>query len=179
MRLFKNIMLFVIFLAPVWSYGQTDSTNSKPLYLIIVSDDYANSQSLQLFEDFRDQCFDVQIIKGKSIGETKDDFRNYIRKLMPDYVLLVGKYGDFPAHVINYSDTVESYNYYVASSLTGHPKPDIPLGLFFADNEAELANIIDKTISYEDNLSSYPRKYYAHAGSVEILPPWPVVELNE
>lgn len=99
---------------------------------------------------------------------------------MPDYVLLVGKYGDFPVHVINYPDaTIETYNYYVASSLSDHPRPDIPLGLFFAENETELTNIINKTISYEANLSSYPKIYYGHAGSIEALPPWPVVEFNE
>ncbi len=179
MKMKIRIILLAILLAPMWSYSQSKSIKNNPLYLIIVSNEYANSPSLQLFEDFRELDFIVQTATGTSIGATKDDYRNYIRSLMPDYVLLVGKYGDFPVHVINYSDTVESYNYYVASSLTGHPTPDIPLGLFFAENETELANIINKTISYEDNLSSYPKKYYAHAGSIEVLPPWPVVEFNE
>ena len=170
------MILLAFFLFPTGIYSQD---NNNPLYLIIVSDDYANSTSLQNFENFREKNFNVQTVTGSDIGVTKNDYRNYIRNLMPDYVLLVGKYGDFPVHTINYSDTVESYNYYVASSLTGHPTPDIPMGLFFAEDETELANIINKTISYETNLASYPKKYYAHAGSVEALPPWPVVEFNE
>jgi hypothetical protein len=176
MKMKIHMILLAFFLFPTGIYSQD---NNNPLYLIIVSDDYANSTSLQIFENFREKNFNVQTVKGSDIGVTKNDFRNYIRNLMPDYVLLVGKYGDFPVHTINYSDTVESYNYYVASSLTGHPTPDIPMGLFFAEDETELANIINKTISYETNLASYPKKYYAHAGSVEALPPWPVVEFNE
>jgi hypothetical protein len=180
MRSVIRIVLLVLLLFPPGSYSQSKSVTEKPLYLIIVSDNHADSPALQLFENFRSQDFNVQIVTGKSIGTTKDDFRNYIRDLMPGYVVLVGKYGDFPVHVIDYpASTVESYNYYVASSLSGHPTPDIPLGLFFAENETELANIINKTISYETNLASYPKKYYAHAGSVEALPPWPVVEFNE
>lgn len=178
MKIIIRILFLVILHAPLWSYisGKGDT----PLYLIIVSDDYANSPTLHQFINFREQNFIVQKVTGTSIGTSRDDYRDYIRNLMPDYVLLVGKYGDFPVHVINYpASTIESYNYYVASSLTGHPNPDIPLGLFFAENETELTNIINKTIDYETNLSTYPKKYYAHAGSIEALLPWPVVEFNE
>jgi hypothetical protein len=119
------------------------------------------------------------LVTGSSIGITKDDYRNYVRELMPDYVLLVGKYGDFPSHMVNYTKEVESYNYYVASSLSGHLAPDIPLGLFFAENEAELSNMVDKTIYSENNSSLYPDKFYAHAGgSMEAVEPWPL-EFNE
>jgi len=79
---------------------------------------------------------------------------------------------------VPYPAEVESYNYYVASSITGHPNSDIPLGLFFAENETELSNLINKTISYETNHSVYPKKNYGHAGSNEILPPWPI-QFNE
>lgn len=174
-----NIIIFTLVFFPLLGNSHIIEAKNNPLYLIIVSDDYASSPSLKLFENFREQDFVVQTVTGTSIGSTKDDYRDYIRNLMPEYVLLVGRYGDFPTLVINYVDTVESYNYYVASSLHGHPAPDIPLGLFFAENETELSNIINKTISYETNLSSHPKKYYAHAGSIEVLPPWPVVEFNE
>jgi hypothetical protein len=180
MSLRINTILLVLFIYSLGSHSQSKNLTNSPLYLIIVSDNYADNPSLQLFKNFRSQDFNVQTVTGTSIGTTKDDFRNYIRDLMPGYVLLVGKYGDFPVHVIDYpASTIESYNYYVASSLSGHPTPDIPLGLFFAEDETELANIINKTISYETNLASYPKEYYAHAGSVEALPPWPVVEFNE
>ncbi len=154
-------------------YGQTDDT-----YLIIASDDYYNSSVLNTFVAFREQEFTVQVVKVSDIGSTKDDYRNYIRDLMPDYVLLVGKYGDFPVHTLSYSAEVESYNYYVASSTTGHPNQDIPLGLFFVENNTELQNIINKTISFENNQSNYPKEYYGHAGSNTALSPWPV-EFNE
>lgn len=156
----------------------TEPETNKGTYLIISSDNYYDSSSLNKFILFREQEFNVQVVKGTSIGATKDDYRNYIRNLMPDYVLLVGKYGDFPVHTVPYTKEVESYNYYVASSITGHPNQDIPLGLFFAENETELENIVNKTISFENNFISYPKSYYAHAGSIEALPPWPL-EFNE
>jgi hypothetical protein len=178
MKISKSIILIIFtVIASTQSYGQYYKNND--LYLIIVSDDYNNSPSLSAFKTFREQDFTVQIVLGSSIGSTKDDYRNYIRNLMPSYVLLVGKYGDFPVHLIPYTAEVESYNYYVATSTTGHPAVDIPLGLFFAQNENELSNLINKTMSFETNVVSYPKVYYAHAGSIEVLPPWPVVEFNE
>lgn len=159
-------------------YGQLNETKNNNIYLIIVSDDYFNSNTLDTFITFREQDFTVQVIKGTDIGTTKDDYRNYIRSLMPNYVLLVGKYGDFPVHTVPYPQEVESYNYFVASSTTGHPNQDIPLGLFFAENITELENIVNKTISYETNFVNYPKEYYGHAGSNEALPPWPI-EFNE
>jgi len=159
--------------------GQTINTRNQDLYLIIVSDDYVTSSALATLKTFREQDFTVQVVTGTSIGTTKDDFRNYIRYLMPNYLLLVGKYGDFPIHIVNYiAAEVESYNYYIASSLTGHPAPDIPMGLFFAEDETELSNIVNKTIYSENNLSSYPNEFYGHAGSKEPVYPWPV-EFNE
>lgn len=168
-----HFLLLIILLVTNHGFASNISTK-RGLYLIIVSDDYKQSSSLSEFKKFRETDFDVQIVNGSSIGTTKDEYRNYIRNLMPDYVLLVGKYGDFPTHTINYRSKVESYNYYVASSLSDYPNLDIPLGLFFAENEAELANIVSKIISYENNLSRYPKTYYAHAGSNEALAPWPV-----
>jgi hypothetical protein len=159
-------------------YGHPKEAKTNNIYLIIASEDYFNSNILDTFIAFREQDFTVQLVRGSTIGTTKDDYRNYIRNLMPDYVLLVGKYGDFPVHTLPYPKEVESYNYYVASSTTGHPNQDIPLGLFFAENYSELKNIINKTISYENNYTTYPKEYYGHAGSNEALPPWPV-EFNE
>jgi len=158
--------------------GHQNQTQSGNVYLIIVSENFLTSPSLLSFKSFREHDFTVQIVASSAIGTTKDDYRNYIRNLMPAYVLLVGKYGDFPFHAIPYASEVKSYNYYVASSASGHPVPDIPLGLFFADNETELANIVNKTISYENYFRNYPNEYYAHAGSNEAVPPWPV-DFNE
>jgi hypothetical protein len=173
---FVNIFFFLLIINQI--YGQPKETKTDSIYLIIVSDDYFNSNVLDTFISFREQDFSVQVIKGTNIGTSKDDYRNYIRNLMPDYVLLVGKYGDFPVHTLPYPKEVESYNYYVASSTSGHPNQDIPLGLFFAENYSELNNIINKTISYENNYTTYPKEYYGHAGSIAALPPWPV-EFNE
>jgi hypothetical protein len=173
---FVNIFFFLLIINQI--YGQPKETKTDNIYLIIASDDYFNSNVLDTFISFREQDFSVQVIKGTNIGTSKDDYRNYIRNLMPDYVLLVGKYGDFPVHTLPYPKEVESYNYYVASSTSGHPNQDIPLGLFFAENYSELNNIINKTISYENNYTTYPKEYYGHAGSIDALPPWPV-EFNE
>lgn len=173
---FVSILFFLLIINQI--YGQPKETETDNIYLIIASDDYFNSNVLDTFITFREKDFTVQLVKGSTIGTTKDDYRNYIRNLMPDYVLLVGKYGDFPVHTLPYPKEVESYNYYVASSTSGHPNQDIPLGLFFAENYSELNNIINKTISYENNYTTYPKEYYGHAGSNAALPPWPV-EFNE
>jgi hypothetical protein len=175
-HLFLKILFFLLIVNQI--YGHPKETKTNDIYLIIASDDYFNSNVLDTFISFREQDFTVQLVKGSTIGTTKDDYRNYIRNLMPDYVLLVGKYGDFPVHTLPYPKEVESYNYYVASSTTGHPNQDIPLGLFLAENYSELKNIINKTISYENNYTTYPKEYYGHAGSNVALPPWPV-EFNE
>jgi hypothetical protein len=169
-------LLFLLIVNQI--YGQPNETKANNIYLIIASEVYFNSNTLDTFITFREQDFTVQVVKGANIGTTKDDYRDYIRSLMPDYVLLVGKYGDFPVHTVPYPKEVESYNYYVASSTIGHPNQDIPLGLFFAENNTELENIINKTISFENNFTSYPKEYYGHAGSNAALPPWPV-EFNE
>ncbi len=175
---YSFLVIFLLLLHGIPNYGQTNKINNKSVYLIIASADYYNSAELNTFIKFRSNEFNVQAIKGTDIGITKDDYRNYIRNLMPDYVLLVGKYGDFPVHTLPYPKKVESYNYYVASSTTGHPNQDIPLGLFFAENIIELENIINKTISFEKHSANYPKKYYGHAGSRVALSPWPV-EFNE
>jgi hypothetical protein len=177
----RNIKLWLI-LTVIFTgnhiLGQSGETKNNPIYLIIASNDYINSPSLDTFIKFREQDFTVQLVQGTIIGTTKDEFRNYIRSLMPDYVLLVGKYGDFPVHTVPYPQEVESYNYYVASSTSGHPNQDIPLGLFFAENITELENIINKTINYENNFMNYPNEYFGHAGSIDALDPWPV-QFNE
>ena len=151
----------------------------KNLYLILVAESFLQSPSLGTFVSFRDEAFDVRVVSASSIGTTADEFRAYTRAIAPSYLLLVGRYGDFPPYSIAYPEhTIETYNYYVASSVSGHPAPDIPLGLFLAESEADLGNIVDKTISTDTNISALPRVYYAHAGSQEALPPWPV-EFNE
>jgi hypothetical protein len=174
----KFLLIFFFLNMAICIFGQSDKKQSNNTYLIIASDDYINSPSLNSFIAFREQDFTVELVSGTSIGSTKDDYRNYIRNFMPEYILLVGKYGDFPVHTVPYPKEVETYNYYVASSTTGHPNQDIPLGLFLAENETELSNIINKTISFENNYNDYPKIYYGHAGSNDTLPPWPI-QFNE
>ncbi len=176
----KYILLIPIFTAAIlFAQDLNGKAFEKEVYLIIVADQYQSSPSLSSFVSFRNEDFRVQVVAGSVIGTTADEFRNYVRNLMPAYVLLVGDYGDFPVHIIQYpTKTIESYNYYVASSLTGHPNPDIPLGLFLVESETELSNIVNKTIHTENHISSYPKEYYAHAGSNEPVWPWPV-EFNE
>ena len=173
---------FLVILYSVLLYNQTagqqQKSESNNLYLIIVSDQYLHCSTLLYFKSFREQEYNVQIVACSNIGVTKDDFRNYIRNLMPAYVLLIGRYSDFPVHTLPYPAEVKSYNYYVATSITGHPNPDIPLGLFLVENESELSNIVSKTINYENSFNNYPNEYYAHAGSDAPVHPWPI-QFNE
>jgi hypothetical protein len=160
---------------------------AKETYLIIASDSFAASSELGVLFAHRSKVFDVVIKTIGEIGSAIDDYRDYIRTEKPSYVLLVGKYGDFPVFKIRLDgDTIESYNYYTASSITGHPNQDIPLGLFLVNDRTELANIINKTITTESSLPMLPMAVYAHAGSIAPLGPLPtsfceemLIEMND
>ncbi len=167
-----NIACF-LFLALFSNIGSSEE------YLIFASAKYSESPSLKKFVEFRSSDFDVAIVEAESVGNSAEEFRAFVKNADPDYVLLIGSKIDFPAYAHDYpGGLIESYNYYVAEFAEGLPDPKIPIGLFFIDNESELNNAVNKTIAAERNLAQTPKKFYAHAGSREALPPWPV-EFNE
>ena len=172
--------VFIVLVITICFLDFTFPQNSnKDLYMIITTPQYLQSNTFSTFTKHRKQEFEVEIYLNDSIGNQPDDFRNFILEKEPSYVLLIGDYEDFPAKKIQYvNKTIESYNYYVSASTSGHPEPIIPLGLAFVKNEFEFSNFVNKTISTENKLNSMPLKYYAHAGSIEALWPWPV-EFNE
>lgn len=175
----SNVIVYLLLMVLlIFNSGLNAQRDPNETYLIIVSDKFINSPSLATFIEFRQQEFNVIVTPGTEIGTTKYLYREYIRGIMPAYLLLVGEYGDFPIHYLAYPKEVESYNFYVASSLSDHPQPDIPMGLFFAEDEAELSNLVNKTIAYHNDFASYPNFFYGHAGSIAALEPWPV-EFNE
>ncbi|PID28561.1 MAG: hypothetical protein CSB55_04315 [Candidatus Cloacimonadota bacterium] len=97
----KYYIMIVCFVFSFLAVGCQEAVNSdnletKELYLIIVSDDYTGSNYLTEFKNFREKDFNVKVVSPNDIGEDKDSYRNYIREIMPQYVLLIGKYGDFP-----------------------------------------------------------------------------------
>jgi hypothetical protein len=151
---------------------------SKDKYLIITSDKYYNSNLLENFIEYRSNDFEVINALNKEIGASILDYQNHISKIKPKYILLVGNYTDFPSKTIPYSKPVESYNYWVSEQKDSLFYMQIPIGLFFVENEKELENIINKTIMFEQNLSEMPDKLYTHSGSIEPLEPWPL-EFND
>lgn len=173
-----KILTLIVILCCTYLAVVAQNPIDKKLYLIITTDSLKSSPALKSFVSFRNADFTVEVKTTDSLGKTSNEYRDFIRTKKPAYVLLVGKYGDFPTYYINYEAYVETYNYYVASTLTGHPNPDIALGLFFVSNETELQNIVNKTIYTENHIDNMPKKVYLHAGSTEPLWPWPL-EFNE
>jgi hypothetical protein len=168
-----KLMLFSLLL-----YFSFLTLYAKDKYLIITTEDYFQSEDLQEFINFRSIDFEVDIVLNSNIGNSSEDFKNYLNKDKPDYVLLVGDYSDFPAKTIPYSKPVESYNYWVAEQVDSVFRINIPLGLFLVNNEDELSNIINKTIRFEQNIEQIPNKLYTHSGSIMPLKPWPI-EFND
>lgn len=146
----------------------SEELRAKEKYLIIASPSLFDNADLRRFIDFRSKEYEVELVKSTDIGTTKDAFRKYIRDMMPAFCVLAGEYRDFPAHGVTYIGfgfvaDVKSYVYYVSSDTT-NPKPDICLGLFFVREEQDIANIVDKTISVEKNLDSYPQNLLSFSG---------------
>jgi hypothetical protein len=142
--------MLLVLLVNACSEGEeilTDPQIELGTYLIITSNAYADSPALESSAALREQDFNIQVVEGSSIGSTQNDFRNYKRSLKPDYVLLVGKYEDFPTHTVPFPKAVECYIYCIAASTKGCPNSDIPQGLFFVENENQLANMVNKIIS--------------------------------
>lgn len=152
--------------------------NKQEKYLIIASSSYMDNADLQRFINFRSNTCEIELVSNSDVGTTKDDYKSYIRGIMPAYCVLVGRYQDFPTH--SYSETnqygsftTRSYTYYAASE-TSSPRPDISLGLFFIREDQSLTNLVDKTISTETNLDAMPKHFMAFGGNtqeVEGLPP--------
>jgi hypothetical protein len=141
-----------------------DDFNGKEKYLIIASSDYQNNADLQKFVNFRSSNCEVELVSTSDVGGSgKDDYKDYIRGKMPAYCVLVGKYQDFPTHSYN---STRSYVYYVSSS-TSEPNPDIALGLFFVRKSQSLTNLVNKTISTEQNLISMPSHFVAFGGNTQ------------
>ncbi len=148
--------------------------NAKEKYLIITSDRFYQSDALNNFMEYRGNDFDVEVVINSEIGSQVEQYIDFIKNNKPKYILLVGNYYDFPSRTIPYLKPVESYNYWVAEQVDSLFQIKIPLGLFFVENEAELENIISKTIKFEHNLEVIPKKLYTHSGSIEPLEPWPL-----
>lgn len=148
-----------------------ETFDRKEKYLIIASSDYVNNTDLERFVNFRSSNCEVELVSTSDVGGSgKDAYKTFVRDRMPTYCVLVGKYQDFPTH--SYNQT-KSYVYY-ASSASSKPKPDIALGLFFVRNSQSLANLVNKTISTEQNLISMPNHFVAFGGNTDqmgSLPP--------
>lgn len=78
------------------------SFSEDSLYLIITTEDYLTSTSLAKFVEYRRREFFVEVVTNTLIGDSADDYRNFIIDRNPDYVLLVGDYtGDIVNSCVN------------------------------------------------------------------------------
>ena len=133
-------------------------------YLIISNSTFLNNTDLQRFVDFRSKSCEVELVSTSDVGGSdKDAYKSYIRGKMPTYCLLVGSLPDFPTHSYN---TTRSFIYYVCDN-SSTPKPDIALGLFFVRSSQSLTNLVDKTISTEENLAAMPNHFVAFGGNTQ------------
>ncbi len=169
----KNSYIIILFLF-------TNILIAKDKYLIITTQSYKESSVLDNFIQHRSNDFDVEVAINSEVGDMPEHFKNYIIDENPYYVLLVGNYSDFPSKTIPYYKPVESYNFWISEQIDSLFELQIPLGLFFVDNENELENIISKTIKFEQNLEEMPAKLYTHSGGspYEPVKPWPL-EFND
>jgi hypothetical protein len=102
-----SLLIFFLFIYAV----QEGLAANQPTYLIITTNNHTTSPSLTKFINFRKTDFNVDLVTTDRIGSTADDFRNFIRSRQPYYVLLVGKYSDFPTYTVQYGEAkIQTYN---------------------------------------------------------------------
>jgi hypothetical protein len=117
--------------------------------LIIAYDSFMDE--MQPFVDHKN-CIGLptQIVPISSIGSTFDQVYNYIKSIFNTdttltFVLLVGDDAQIPTKMLTYGASDASY-----SVLTnGNNRPDIIVGRFSAETEAQVTTMVNRSIAYE------------------------------
>lgn len=154
---------------------ESDKASHKGRYLMITPPKYEST--LTYFANYkRNIGFDVIVVNTNTTGTTATSIKNYIQNrynntsTRPDYVLLVGDVDKIPAYEGDGSgteidDPLTDLGY---SLLEGNDNlADVFLGRFSVSDEngeAELKNIINKTIFMEMNMHRFTKKAKFLAG---------------
>ena len=174
---------FAISSAPGTALGSGDGSVSYPDdlmekhkadYVIIVPDQFYNSQRLRKLADWRAQYSGLDVVvaptgklyhyfgAGRGLDENIRSLVQYIYNYwraenMPDgrvgYILLIGDVEHLPIHISDkksYGEQIVTDNWYACVS-GDDLLPDIMLGRLPAKNLTELGLMIDKIIQYEQN----------------------------
>lgn len=127
-------------------------------YLVISKpgSSFANSEALADFCQWkRLKGFDIKVVTTEETGTNCTAIQNYIRNEYAKgvrYVLFVGDHSDIPLYT-------KYYNYYSAKSdywygcMDGDNdvQADVAIGRFCVSTGTELANMVEKTLTYEGN----------------------------
>lgn len=160
------------------SASVSSSPINRPLKMIILSDPMF-TETLQPFIRWKkEKGIDViELYKGQlNVGTTKEEMKNYLKSLWDnatvespaaDYLLICGDVQQIPAFaaVTDQNNPAPTDLYY--AEYTGDFLPDVFYGRFSAQNVAQMESIINKTITYEQNLmqdTTYLKKTLLIAG---------------
>ncbi|MCP4176903.1 MAG: T9SS type A sorting domain-containing protein [bacterium] len=156
-------------------------TDFSGRYLMITDPVYENT--LTYFANYkRNLGYDVTLVNTNTSGTSSSEIKNYIKtqydnsSTRPDFVLLVGDHGDIPASGGNSSggdidDPITDLEYARLSgtywTIRGRKDDyyaDVLIGRFPISSNAELHNIINKSIYMEMNIHLFDKKAKFLAG---------------
>ena len=130
-------------------------------YLIIVAESLQNAPALTQFKNHRTaEGFNVMLWTAPT-GSSTADIKAYIQSLWPteyapDYILLVGDTPAIPHWTGVGSRHADSDLYYACMGAGDDWYPEIFIGRFAVDTEAELQAVVDKTIAVETGAFADP-----------------------
>ncbi len=127
---------------------------AKEKMLVVTADALKNS--VQPLVDWKvKRGLDVDVVTLTEAGGTKEKVKTYIQKyydgatVKPTYLLFVGNKKTMPAFSqdTDSGDAISDYNY---ALLAGNDKiPDVFYGRIIADNDAEVAHQVARSVKYE------------------------------
>ncbi len=144
-----------------------ESTFQRPIKYLIVSHSSFRG-SLDSFVTWKKrQGFNVEIVytDDPNVGTTTTTISNYIKSEYtgatednpaPTYVLLVGDIAQIPAFNTQVSGESHVTDLYYFTWTSGDHFPDCYYGRFSAQNTTQLANILEKTLMYEQYTMNDP-----------------------
>ena len=147
------------------------AASAQGTYLIIADEAYAASGAVDSLAALRRQDYSVKRVTAQDAVDSSGSVKQYLRNHQYDpghdhFVVLIGDKSLFPwdsgAGIID-STTVlynhpPTYRYYVPADSSLFQLTNVHLGLMFVDNQAQLSNIIRKTIVMANGYTSLPLK---------------------